>query len=153
MDKPLVWEALEYEHRPKSVDWFWMLGTISALCAFLAIYFGNTLFGVMIIVAGVAIGLHANIPPKSHTYIINNEGILKDDLLYPFRNIKTFFLSKDFSGPIILLEIDRTFMPIVTLPLGTADKEWVRQIMRVKGIRESELTVPFAERLMDMVGF
>jgi hypothetical protein len=153
MATKLAWKALEYEHRPKSVDWFWILGTLCVLGAALSIYFGNFLFGVLILIGGLALGLHANIPPTLHSYSIENDGLIKESTLYPFTNIKKFWFTKDNTGAILLLEINRTLMPIVSIPLGDADKEWIKQVFRAKGIKESELEIPLAERLMDVFGF
>ena len=153
MDKKLEWQALEYEHRPKSVDWFWILGALCILGALLAMYFSNFLFGVVILIGGLVVGLHANIPPKLHSYSIQEDGIAKDLILYPFTNIQHFWISKDSFGNVLLLDVNRAVFPIVTIPLGTIDTDWVRQAMRAKRIKEIELEIPLAERLMDIFGF
>jgi len=153
MASKLEWQAIEYEHRPKGVDWFWILGTVCALGAVLSIYFGNFLFGVVILIGGLALGLHANIPPALHSYSIQDDGLTKNSLLYQFTNINKFWFTKDSLGTVLLLEIDRIAFPIVTIPLGSADKEWINQIFRAKGIKEIELQIPLAERLMNVFGF
>ncbi len=153
MNNKLEWQAVEYEHRPKNVDWFWILGAVCVLGSLLSMYFGNFLFGVVILIGGLAVGLHANIPPTLHDYSIQEEGLVKDLTLYPFTNIKNFWITKDALGNVLLLEISRVVFPIVTIPLGTADKDWVKQILRAKGVKETELEIPLAERLMDIFGF
>lgn len=153
MASKLEWQAIEYEHRPKSVDWFWILGTVCVLGAILSIYFDNFLFGVVILVGGLALGLHANIPPTLNSYSIQEDGLTKNSLLYPFTNINKFWFTKNSLGTVLLLEIDRIAFPIVTIPLGSADKEWIKQIFRARGIQETGLQIPLAERLMDVFGF
>ena len=153
MASKLEWQATEYEYKQKNVDWFWILGTVCVLGAVLSIYFGNFLFGVVILIGGLAIGLHANIPPPLHSYSLQGEGLIKDTTLYPFTNIKKFYFAKDSLGDVLLLEIDRIAFPIVTIPLGSTDKEWIKQTFRTKNIKESLLEIPLAERLLDVFGF
>lgn len=149
----LSWQALEYEHKPKTADWFWILGAVAVLGALLALYLGNFFFAVLILIAAFAVALHANIPPSLHTYNIREDGLVRDNLLFPFRNIKSFSIIKNSLGTLLLLDIDRVAFPILTIPLGNVDKDWVRQVFRAKKIPETELEIPLAERLMDVLGF
>lgn|GEM_PF-335981 len=152
-EESLSWQALEYEHKPKTTDWFWILGAVVFLGAGLAFYFNNFFFAVFILIAGLAIALHANIPPTLHSYNIREDGLVRDNLLFPFRNIKGYSIIKNYSGNILLLNIKRVSFPILTIPLSNVDKDWVRQVFHAKGIKEVELEIPFAERLMDVFGF
>ncbi len=149
----LSWQALEYEHAPKTVDWFWILGAVTVLGAGLAFYFDNFFFAVFIILAGIAVALHANIPPSLHSYALREDGLVRDSVLFPFRNIKSYNILKEPTGNILLLDIKRVSFPIISIPLGNVDKDWVRQVLRSKGVKESEIQIPFAERLMDVFGF
>lgn len=149
----LSWQALEYEHKPKTADWFWILGAVTLLSAGLAFYFGSFFFAVFILISGLVIALHANIPPTLHSYNIREDGLVRDSLLFPFRNIKGYTIHKDPLGNLLLLDIKRVSFPILTIPLGNVDQDWVRQIFRSKGIKEVELQIPLAERLMDVFGF
>ena len=153
VEESLSWQALEYEHAPKTADWFWILGAIVVLGAGLSFYFGHFFFAVFILIAGLAVALHANIPPTLHTYNIREDGLVRDNLLYPFRNIKGYTIIKNPLGNLLLLDIKRVSFPILTIPLGNVDKDWVRQVFRAKGVKEAELEIPFAERLMDVFGF
>lgn len=149
----LSWQALEYEHRPKTADWFWILGAIVFLGSGLAFYFGNFFFAVFILIAGLAVALHANIPPTLHSYSVREEGLLRDTTLFPFRNIKGYSINQDPFGDTLLLDVNRVAFPIVTIPLGNVDKDWIKQVFRSKGIKDTDLQIPFAERLMDVFGF
>ncbi len=153
VEESLAWKALEYEHKPKTPDWFWILGAVVVCGSLLAFYFGNFFFGVFILIAGLAVALHANIPPSLHSYSVRDDGLVRDELLFPFRNIQGYAFTKNFMGDVLLLEVNRAVFPIVTIPLGTADKEWLKQVLRSKNIKEKDLHIPFAERLMDVFGF
>lgn len=152
-EESLSWQALEYEHKPKTADWFWILGAVVFLGAGLAFYFNNFFFAVFILIAGLAVALHANIPPTLHSYSIREDGLVRDNTLFPFRNIQGFWIIKESLGTQLLLNINRVSFPVVTIPLGNVDKDWVRQVFRAKGVKETELEIPFAERLMDVFGF
>lgn len=152
-EESLSWQALEYEHKPKTADWFWILGTVVFLGAGLAFYFNNFFFAVFILIAGLAVALHANIPPTLHSYTVREDGLVRDNILFPFRNIQGFWIIKEPLGTQLLLNVNRVAFPIVTIPLGNVDKDWIRQVFRAKGVKETELKIPFAERLMDIFGF
>lgn len=153
VEESLSWQALEYEHKPKTADWFWILGTVALLGSLLAFYFSNFFFAVFILIAAFAVALHANIPPTLHTYNIREDGLVRDNLLFPFRNIKGFSIIKNSLGNTLLLDINRVTFPILSIPLGNVDKDWVRQVFRAKKIYDTELEIPLAERLMDVFGF
>lgn len=152
-EQSLSWQALEYEHKPKTADWFWILGAITILGSGLALYVGNYFFAVFILIAALTMALHANIPPTLHTYTIREDGLVRDNILFPFRNIEKFWIVKESLGTQLLLHINRISFPVVTIPLGNVDKDWVRQIFRANSIKETEIQIPFAERLMDVFGF
>lgn len=149
----LTWQATEFEHKPRSVDWYWMLGGITLIASCVALYFGNFLFAVFILLAGIVLGLHAGMPPSLNTYNLQNEGFVINNTLYPYRNITKFWIHKEDGVQLLVLEIRRVAIPVLTAPLTNVDIEWVRQTFRGQNIKEGEIEIPLAERIMNSVGF
>ncbi|KKW40533.1 MAG: hypothetical protein UY91_C0041G0006 [Parcubacteria group bacterium GW2011_GWB1_55_9] len=46
-DVLLEWKGREYDHNPKSADWYWALGIIAVAATVAAILFGNYLLAVL----------------------------------------------------------------------------------------------------------
>src|SRR5258706_15804151 len=94
----LEWSALEYEERERSPDWFWALGIIVATSSIAAIIFGNYFFAALLILSGVLLGFFAIKKPDLVTYELNNKGLKIRNRLYPYENIKSFWVQVDRSG-------------------------------------------------------
>ena len=64
----LEWEGREYDHNPKSADWYWALGIIAVAATVASVLFGNYLLAVLVIVAAIALALHAAKRPPLHRF-------------------------------------------------------------------------------------
>lgn len=149
----LTWEGKEFEHRPRSVDWYWIFGGLVVIIASLVLYFGNFLFAMFILLAGLSLGLHAGKEPTLNTYSLHEEGFVVNRTLYPYGNIAKFWIQDEEHKQTLLLEIKRIMLPVVTAPLVGVDIAWVRQILRSKNIKEIHIDIPLAEQIMNSVGF
>lgn len=149
----LGWKAKEFEHRPRSVDWYWIFGGVIVIIAALILFFGNFLFAMFILLAGLTIGLHAGKEPELNSYSLHEEGFVVNRTLYPYENIAKFWIQDLEHRQTLLLEIKRVILPVVTAPLVGVDISWVRQVLRNKNIKETEIEIPLAEQIMNSVGF
>ena len=50
-DALLEWEGREYDHNPKSADWYWALGIIATAGTIAPVLFGDYLLAILVIVA------------------------------------------------------------------------------------------------------
>ena len=154
--KPLAWRA--YEHTPpqeKTSDWFWALGFVVAGSALAAIILGNTLFGIVLILGGIIIGLSANQQPKKVTYRVTPRGIAVDKTLYPYKNLEAFWIDET-SHPkrdMLIIDAQHPFMPhlIINLP-KTVDKDALQDYL-LDYLPEVELYEPISHRIAALFGF
>ena len=108
--------------------------------------------GSAVVVAAVALVLHASKPPK-HIYCeINDRGIMVDNVLYPFLSLESFWIPHDEVPPKIILKSHKTFMPFIVIFIEEVDPESVREIM-LKYIAETEHHEPFLKHLLEGFGF
>lgn len=117
--KQYEWDAMEYEHREKSTDWYWALGIAIVVGCILAIISSNYLLAVLIALGGVFIGFYGNDRPFHVHVEISERGIKLDRNLYAYEAIKSFWMYHDHRGHNRLLIVTaRPVMPmrIVTLP-------------------------------------
>lgn len=150
---PLTWQAYEYHHRDKSNDWFWALGIITVGGVVAAIFLHNLLFALLILVAGVSLGLFAAREPDLVTFEISRRGIRIDDDLYPYQNLEGFWI-EDYSHstvPKLLLKSKKMFMPMIVIPIEDVEPEDVYAAL-LYFLPEEELHEPFAHHLMELVG-
>lgn len=150
---PLTWQAYEYVHREKSNDWFWALGIIAVGGAIAAIFLHNLLFALLILVAGVALGLFAAREPDLVTFAITRRGVRINEDLYSYQNLDGFWI-EDISEahvPKLLLKSKKILMPMLVIPIEKVEPEDVYAAL-LYFLPEEELHEPFAHKIMEFVG-
>ena len=153
MTEPIIgWNAPEHYYYEKSSDWYWAVGIIAATAAALAFIFGQVMFGIFIIVATIALCLHAGMRPRIVRYEINDRGLAINDVLYPFLTLESFWIDTLHPEPKILLKSSKMFMTYISVPIEEVDPEDVRTIL-LRYIAETEHVEPFSQKLLEVLGF
>ncbi|MFA6520073.1 MAG: hypothetical protein WCT44_00515 [Candidatus Paceibacterota bacterium] len=158
MNENLTWSALEYEEKERSKDWFWALGIIVVTSALAAIIFANYFFATLLILAGILLGFFATKKPDTINYELTPKGLKAHDRLYPYENIKSFWVQVDFSGetntkPLLFIHSERAFMPIITIPINEDIAEDIHNILTSQNIAEVEMKEHPSEKIMEILGF
>ena len=91
----ISWNAPAHFYVEKKPDWFWVVGIITLALSAVALIFGQIITGIFIIVAAVALVLHASRPPKRVYCEVNDRGIIFDNTLYPFLTLDSFWIPHD----------------------------------------------------------
>ena len=123
--QPFSWTAYEYNHIPRSIDWFWGLGLLTIVGAIAAIYFGNYLFAIFILVAGFVLILLNLRHPQEIEFKINQEGITVAGKIYEYKDIKGFTVLEK-NSPKLLIETTQYFLPVITLPIPSDHTKTIR---------------------------
>jgi len=164
-DEKLIWSALEYEEKDRSSDWFWALGIIVVTGSIASIIFENYFFAILLILSGVLLGFFAIKKPDTVIYELNQKGLKIRDRLYPYENIKSFWVQIDLqeeikspSGesvlkPIFFIHSERVFMPIISMPIAETIAGDIHSIMLSKNIPEVEMREHASEKIMEVLGF
>jgi hypothetical protein len=124
----LEWEGKEYDHNPKSADWYWALGIISIAGIIASILFANYLLAVLILIATVALALHAAKEPPLHQFQLIEEGVVIGEELHPFERMMSFSVLEDIEGelpPMISIKTENWFSPHLIIPLSGVDLDVV----------------------------
>jgi hypothetical protein len=158
MDDKLVWSALEYEERERSQDWFWALGIIVVTGSIASIIFGNFSFAALLMLAGFLLGYFALKKPDVVSYELNDKGLVIRNRLYPYENIKSFWVQADLSResrvkPLLFIHTSRAFMPIITVTINENIAREVHNIFSSAEIPEVEMKEHPAEKIMEILGF
>ena len=149
----LEWEAHEYEHKERSTDWFWAVGIVSVSLAVTSIILGNIIFGLLILIGTAVLSLFALRPPETINVSLDEKGIVKGHVRYPYSSLESFWIDTDHPHKKIILQSEKLFMPLITVPLGPStdiDKlhEKLSQVLT-----EKYHELPLIEKLLDYLGF
>lgn len=162
MNEKLIWSALEYEERERSRDWFWALGIIVVTGSIASIIYENYFFAALLILGGAMLGFFAIKKPDMVTYELNEKGLAIRDRLYPYENIKSFWVQSEktvetlpgeVTKPLFFIHTERAFMPIISIPIDEMMAEKIHSIMLSKNIAEIEMKEHASEKIMDALGF
>jgi len=161
----LNWSALEYEERERGKDWFWALGIIVATSSIAAIIFGNYFFAALLVLSGVLLGFFAVKKPDMIFYELNNRGLKVGNRIYPYENIKSFWVQIEqpkpahqqnaptIIKPLLFIHSERVFMPIIAIPIAEEDAHEIHSFMLSKNVSEVEMREHPSERIMEVLGF
>jgi len=147
------WEGYEHHHIEKGADWFWILGIITVAVTVAAVLLGNTLFAILLFIAGLVTALHARQVPKVIPFAITQRGIRIDEKIYPYSTLESFYIDEeDPMGPQMLVKSEKLFMPLLILPLP---EEYIDEIEDLIASRlpEEHLEEPIATKLLEFFGF
>src|SRR3989338_7020404 len=149
----LQWSALEYEEKERSRDWFWALGVIVVASSLSAVIYCNYFFAALIVLSGLLLGFFAIKKPDVVSYELNNKGLKIRTRLFPYKNIKSFFVQthKHEQGeikPILFIKSERMFMPIISVPIDVALAGRIRNIFLSYDVPEEEMKEHPSEHIM-----
>jgi hypothetical protein len=124
----LEWEGREYDHNPKTADWYWVLGIVAVAATIASILFGNYLLAILIVIAAVAIALHASKEPRLHRFRLLEEGLMIGDDVHPFHRMLSFSVLEDIQGelpPMLSVKTESWLSPHLIIPLNGVDVDSV----------------------------
>ena len=151
----LEWEGREYEHNPKSGDWYWALGIIAVAGIIASVLFGNYLLAVLILVAAGALALRATKAPPTHNFRIVDDGLVIGEELYPFDRMTSFSVLEDIEGelpPLLSVKTESWLSPHLVVPLEGVNADAVYAHF-LKSVDEEAHHHTFADLLAAWLGF
>lgn len=151
----LEWEGREYDHNPKSSDWYWSLGIVAVASTVASVLFGNYLLAVLIVIAAVAFALHASKQPPIHHFRLVESGIMVGDDLHPFERMISFSVLEDVKGelaPMLSIKTESWFFPHLIIPLDGVDADRVYDYF-LQHVDEDEHHHTFSDLVARLFGF
>lgn len=153
--KVIEWQAIEHHHHEeKSSDWFWIVGTISIVGAILSIYFGNILFGIFILIAGMATFIQAHTVPEIVTFRITRRGVQRGKSILPYSTLQSFWVIDEEINDRIILKSEKFLMPYIIIPYDSMkiDPDEIRNYL-LEYLNEEEMDEPVLQKLLELIGF
>lgn len=114
-EKTIAWEAYEFEYIPKTVDWYWVVGSVGALIALGSYFLGNWSFALLVIVSTITLMLLSVRRPGLVRVKLNHKTISLNDRTYYLKKFDTFNIDEERSK--LLLHAKTTYKPVTVIPL------------------------------------
>ena len=150
MEPILEWHSPEHHFDKKSNDWYWMLAILCIAISILAFYFENILFGILVIIAGITIGIFSYKETKIVPIKIVPKGIIFSNRLYPWLSYQSFWIDDEhIHGARILLHPTSAFLPLISIPINEeVDINDVRDVL-LEFLEEELLQESFLHKWFD----
>ncbi|MFA6585974.1 MAG: hypothetical protein WCS86_02320 [Candidatus Paceibacterota bacterium] len=152
-NKKLEWSELEYEEKERGNDWFWALGVVVVAGSIASFIYSNYFFGLLLIISGILLASFAIKKPDLVFYELNEKGLKIRSRLYPYENIKSFWVQKDSLKPTLFINSERLLIPILSIPIKQYNAEEIRNAFLLNNVPEEEMKEHVSEKIMDSLGF
>ena len=150
--RSVSWEAPEHTHGKKGGDWFLALGIITVAVVIAAILLDNFLFALLAALSGASMAVAVSQPPRIVAYEVNIRGIRIGDTVYPFANLRSYYLQEDDPrGPQLLVMAKKTLTPLLILPIPEEYMDEIEEIMAGR-LPEEFLEEPLLHKILEIFG-
>ena len=151
----ITWQAFEYDYKPKSANWFWVVWILAFGIFWTAYTFSNILFGILVLVGTFSISLFASRKPDLINIILNNQEIIIHNKRYDLKNLESFWIEDNpnlVQGQRkILLKSKRKTSPYIIVPLNSnVDTEEIKEYL-LQYLEETEHQESFFQILLDKI--
>ena len=149
------WEGREYDHNPKSADWYWALGIIAVAGAIASVLFGNYLLAALIVIAASAFALHASKQPPLHRFRLVEQGIIIGDEMHLFERMVSFSVLEDVEGelpPMLSIKTESWLSSHLIIPLEGVNADMVYGYF-LQRVDEGEHRHTFVDLVAAWLGF
>lgn len=152
--KVIEWHALEHNHhKEKTPDWFWIMGTVAIAGSILAIYFGNFLFGIVILLSALTAFIQAHTKPQIVHYRITRRGVQIGNSVIPYSTLESFWVIDEEINDRIILKSQKFLMPYIVIPYDSikTDPDEIRNYL-LEYLNEEEMDEPASNKILEAIG-
>ena len=115
----IEWETLEYEHRERSSNWYWVVGLVALVLVIGSIVMKNFLLAILVLLGAFTLMLYARRHPRRMRVVVSRRGIQVRNSLFPYHTLRSFWLHDEEDEPRkIIIRSEKLFMPHIHLPLA-----------------------------------
>ena len=146
------WTTLEYNHRPKTNDWYWAVGVTSIAATIASLLIGNGLFGFFLIVAGMTVMILASKAPKEITCDVSPRGINISKKFFAWSSLDSFWIHENFTPPRLVLVPKGKIVFHTIVPIGESHCDEIRKAI-AHHLKEHEHQYSISEAIAEYLGF
>lgn len=125
------WAIQEYNQHERGAMWYIIFGTLAVLLIAYAIFSGNFLFALIIILAAVIIFLQSHQAPPLVPFRITELGVAVGSRFYPYTELKDFYLI--YQPPAVktlFIVPQQVYRPMLRIPLLDKNPVEIRHTLR-----------------------
>ncbi len=148
----LGWQAKEHEHLGQDIDWVWTIGIIGVAATTASLIIKNYLFALLIIFITIAVIIKGIKKPKIIDAKLTNIGIVLENELFPYENIKSFYIKNDPDRSLLVIRTSALLSPVIQVPLEDIDPDDIREIL-AEYLPEVLFHKSLADRTIEWIGF
>ncbi|MBI4709455.1 MAG: hypothetical protein HY764_04625 [Candidatus Portnoybacteria bacterium] len=149
----LEWEAPEFENPEKGHWWFIIVGIVALAVFTIALLMSNFIFALLIVISVFIIFVFALKKPKIVKFKIDGSGIMIDEKLLSYRDLRSFWI---FYDPPHIKELSikskKWLMTLIKIPLEQEDPSQIREAL-IKFIPEEEQEQSLIDVITRRIGF
>lgn len=126
----ITWEFPEFTKYENTRRWYIIFGLVTALLLIYSLLTANVLFAIIIIIAAVIIIMNKKKDPHSIDFQITEEGLIIDQTLYLWEEIKHFwFVYEPPHAKTLYFEFKSWHLPRLPIPLLEQNPLDLREIL------------------------
>lgn len=152
----VVWKAREYEVQPKSAEWYWALGILTAAGVIASLLFNNFLLAFILAAGAFVIAVATTKPLPEITYALTPRGIEAGHEFYPYTDLEAYWIHlhnpQDALPTTLLLRHRSAVQPLIAIPL--ADDLDPREVDKMLSeiLPAQEMHPPIIHRVLELLG-
>lgn len=129
--EPLMsWDAPEFEVYEKSARWYLIAGVLVLAMAVWGLVSNSPIMSITFILIGIVGYIQLQRDPVVRTFSITTTGVLVGKELYPYENIKSFWIFYDPPHTkVVSLHTQAKFLPFVHIPLAGENPVAIHQTL------------------------
>jgi len=152
--KSISWRAPEFQYQPKDAAWYWMSIILAGIFFLAALWQGNLLFAIFIVLAETMVIFWAREYPKDLEFLIDTHGIHLDKIKsYAYEDLSGFHLHEGADGVgELIVKTKNKLHPYLRILLLNDNMPPIRELLK-DHIEEIEYEEPLSENLARLIGF
>ena len=149
--RELAWQAPEFEHRPKTMRWYWISIGIALLLLIFALWQADYIFAAFVVIGEIMLLVWGSSEPPMVSFSIGAKGLtIGGRTYYPFTDIKSWSADSegdmDPSWPDVVLHFNGHFRPPMRIK---APRPLLGEVENA--LRAHAKEVPFEPTFMDVL--
>ncbi len=148
----ITWTAPEFEQKDRHPDWLWYAGLVFGIAATLCFFYGNTFFGIFLIIAGACVIIFATRPPTPLTIVLDEKEFSVNEQRIPYERAKQFWIDETEKPDKLLVLIKGSVVPMLSLPLQDVSAQAVREEL-LKHLPEVMMRESLGIKIAERLGF
>ncbi len=145
--KEISWKTFEYEYKPKSTNWFWVVWILAFGIFWTTYTFSNILFGIFILISAFSISVFASRKPNLIEISITDKEIRVENKIISYKILESFWIENQK----ILLKSKKKTSPLIIIPLDSeVDIENIKEYLLTR-LEEEELHESFFQVFLEKI--